>query len=53
MNAHIYKARMGKFSLIITTGASISEGVVSTQLFDSKQEAKAVAKQIGATPHNY
>lgn len=52
-NSHIYKARGGKFMLIITTGPSIAEGVVSEQTFNSKNEAKAAAKAVGAKPWNY
>ena len=53
MYAHIYKARQGKVKLILTTGASISEGVVSEMLLDSKTAAKAEAKRQNATPWNY
>lgn len=51
--AHIYKARGGKFTLTITTGAAINEGVISERSFDSKADAKAAAKLAGATPHNF
>lgn len=53
MKAHIYKTRGGKFILTITTGPSISEGVVSEALYDSKAEAKKAAKAAGATAWNY
>ena len=53
MFAHIYKFKNGMFELIITTSASISEGVISERLVASKTEAKQLAKQIGAKPHNY
>lgn len=51
--AHIYKARGGKFTLTITTGPELCSGVVSEELFDSKADAKARAKSLGAKPHNY
>jgi hypothetical protein len=53
MNAHIYNARNKMFQLIITSGASISEGVISTHLFASKKECKAHAKLLGAKAWNY
>lgn len=53
MKAHIYKTRTGKFQLILTTGPEISSGVISTQEFASKPEAKKEAKIRGAQPWNY
>ena len=51
--AHIYNAPRKQFCLILTTGPSISEGIISEVLVDSRTEAKAQAKAAGATPHNY
>lgn len=51
--AHIYKARNKMFTLLVTTGASISEGILSEELYATKQEAKNAAKQSNATPWNY
>ena len=53
MYAHIYRAAGKKARLIISTGPSISEGIVSEQLFDSKAEAKQAAKAAGAKPWNF
>jgi hypothetical protein len=52
MKSHIYKFK-GNWKLIITTGAAISQGVVSEKLYATKTEAKKVAKQLGAQPWNY
>lgn len=51
--AHIYKTAGGKFKLFITTGPSISEGVVSESVHDSKTDAKNAAKDTGATAWNF
>jgi hypothetical protein len=51
--AHIYNAPCKKFRLFLTTGPSISEGVVSEQLFDAKAEAKKAAKAAGAKAWNF
>jgi hypothetical protein len=55
MVAHIYKGRgkNGGWVLLITTGAAINEGVLSERTYVSKVVAKQVAKDAGATPHNY
>ncbi len=53
MYAHINNARGGKFSLLLTTGAAINEGVISEKLYDTKKEAKDAAKVAGAKPWNY
>ena len=53
MIAHIFKAKAGQFTLILSTGAAINTGVISETLYASKAEAKAAAKAAGATPHNY
>jgi hypothetical protein len=52
MFAHIYKAR-GGFTLIISRGAEINQGVVSTALYADRKSAKAAAKAINAKPWNY
>lgn len=52
MFAHIYKAR-GGFTLIISRGAEINQGVISTALYADKKAAKAAAKAINAKPWNY
>jgi hypothetical protein len=52
MYSHIYKAR-GGFTLIITTGAEINQGVISTAIYSDRKTAKQVAKQLGAKPWNY
>jgi hypothetical protein len=51
--AHIYNAPGKKTRLFLTTGPSISEGVLSEQLFDSKAEAKRAAKAVGAKAWNF
>lgn len=51
--AHIYNTPGRKFRLFITTGPALSDGVVSEQIFDSKAEAKKVAKAAGAQAWNY
>jgi hypothetical protein len=51
--AHIYKAKAGQFTLILSTGAAINTGVLSETTHANKAEAKAAAKAAGATPHNY
>lgn len=51
--AHIFNAPGKKVRLIITTGPTVSEGVVSEQIFDSKAEAKKAAKAAGAKPWNF
>lgn len=56
MRAHIFKSgKKGamKFSLLITTGASLSEGVLFKYFFNDKNSCKRQAKVLGATPHNY
>jgi len=57
MYAHIYRTRSscarGKFELILTTGAAICEGVISTTYHTTKTAAKRAAKLWGAIPHNY
>jgi hypothetical protein len=53
MYAHIYRAAGKKVRLILSTGPSISEGIVSETLFDSKVEAKAAAKAAGAKAWNF
>ena len=52
MYSHIYKAR-GGFTLIISKGAEINQGVISTAIYSDRKTAKQVAKQLGATPWNY
>jgi len=51
--AHIYNARGGKFTLLITSGPAISAGVIFDLQFISRKEAKIAAKTLGATPYNY
>lgn len=53
--AHIYKApkRLGKYQLIITTGAAINEGVISESYFADLKSAKAAAIAAGAKAWNY
>lgn len=51
--AHIYRARGGKFQLMLTTGPQICDGVLETLNFDSKAAAKAHAKAAGAKAWNY
>lgn len=51
--AHIFKAAGGKFTLFITTGPAISEGVISRQVYDGKVAAKAAAKAAGAKAWNF
>lgn len=53
--AHIYQAagKNKQFELILTTGHSISCGVLSKQVYDSKALAKKAAKEAGAKPWNY
>jgi hypothetical protein len=51
--AHIFNAPGKKHRLIITSGPSISEGVISEQVYDTKKEAKDAAKLAGAQPWNY
>jgi hypothetical protein len=53
MYAHIYNAPGKKARLFLTTGPSLSEGVVSEQLFDSKADAKKAAKAAGAKAWNF
>jgi len=55
MYAHIYKGRgrNGGWTLIITTGAAINEGVISERTYVTKISAKQAAKEAGAKPHNY
>jgi hypothetical protein len=53
MYAHIYRAAGKKVRLILSTGPSISEGIVSETLFDSKGGAKAAAKAAGAKAWNF
>jgi hypothetical protein len=52
MYSHIFKAR-GGFTLIITTGAEINQGVISKTIYADRKTAKQVAKQLGAKPWNY
>lgn len=53
MYAHIFKARQkGWYSLEITRDAGLRTVVTST-LYPTKAAAKAAAKALGATPHNY
>lgn len=51
--AHIYKARGGKWTLFITTGPAINQGVISEQVCDDKTSAKRLAKEASAKPWNY
>jgi hypothetical protein len=53
--AHIYKApkALGKYKLIITSGAAISEGVISESYFPDMRSAKAAANAAGAKAWNY
>jgi hypothetical protein len=54
MIAHIFKAKGGKWRLVISRSASItSDQVISDQLFDGKVDAKRAAKSLGAKAHNY
>jgi hypothetical protein len=53
MYAHIYRAAGKKVRLILSTGPSISEGIVSEALFDSKADAKKAAKAAGAKAWNF
>jgi hypothetical protein len=55
MFASIFKAAKSttfKFQLIIHSSAWIGDEIASRH-FDSKIEAKAFAKQLGAKPYNY
>lgn len=53
--AHIYKApkSLGKYRLMITTGAAINEGVVSESYYADLKSAKAAAIAAGAKAWNY
>jgi hypothetical protein len=53
--AHIYKApkSLGKYRLMITTGAAINEGVVSESYYPDLKSAKAAAVAAGAKAWNY
>ena len=51
--AHIFKSRGGKFCLTLTDTPAISSGMISKSMHESKSEAKAAAKAVGAKPHNY
>lgn len=53
--AHIYKApkALGKYRLIITTGAAINEGVISEAFYPDMRSAKAAANAAGAKAWNY
>jgi hypothetical protein len=51
--AHIYTAPGKRFRLFITISPTISEGVVSEQLFGDKSEAKKAAKAAGAKAWNF
>lgn len=53
MYAHIYRAAGKKVRLIISTGPSIAEGIVSETLYDSKADAKTAAKAAGAKAWNF
>lgn len=55
--AHIYRTRatctLGRFELIITTGAAINDGVIGVTYYATKADAKRAAKLVNATPYNY
>ena len=51
--AHIYKARGGKFTLLISTTPDISQSVISETLFADRKSAKQAAKSLGAVAYNY
>jgi hypothetical protein len=53
MIAHIYRSRNKNWLLILTTGAAISQGVISETIYPSKVAAKQAAKQVNAKPWNY
>ena len=55
MKAHIFKlpGKTMHWHLIITTGASISQGVVMEYWFNDRNSCKRQAKLDKATPHNY
>ena len=55
MFAHIFKARIkGHWELLISDSAAITnDQVISRHVFESKPNAKAAAKVLNATPHNY
>jgi|TARA_R110000772_G_scaffold19816_1_gene55159 hypothetical protein len=52
MKSHIYKFK-GNWKLIITSGAAISQGVISEKLYATKTLARQAAKEFGAQPWNY
>lgn len=53
--SHIYKApkHLGKYRLIITSGAAINEGVLMEDFYPDMRSAKAAAKAAGAKAWNY
>lgn len=53
--AHIYKApkHLGKYRLMLTTGAAINDGVISEAFYPDMRSAKAAAKAAGAKAWNY
>ena len=54
MYAHIYRSNMkGFWQLLITSGASLTDGVIETRTYRSKLAAKQAAKRFGATAWNY
>jgi len=52
MYAHIFKVRNG-FSLIISKGAELNQGVISTTIYLDRKAAKTAARLMGATPWNF
>jgi hypothetical protein len=52
MYAHIFKGRDG-FTLIISKGAEINQGVISTAVYLDRKAAKVAARLMKATPWNY
>lgn len=53
--SHIYKApkRLGKYRLMLTTGAAINTGVLSDTYHPDMRSAKAAAAAAGAKAWNY
>ena len=54
MTAHIYKAKGGIWTLILSKSASITaDQVISETAYENKVAAKQAAKAVGAKPWNY
>ena len=52
MYSHLFRTREG-WTVIYTETAAVNSGVIRTEHYANKRDAKLAAAAAGAIPHNY